>query len=235
VQPDGNISLEDCLQLLEDEYLPTVPQGDVEQHQAQQPQQPLSPQEQEQRWQDLASIPELTHQLHELPGLPYPAPVDMNITQARGAQDAFAINATTNGNVNLQNASLAANRSVLPIEPQRLDEFVPLPEVFSPLSNFANLSLSSASPTGLINGQQNLNFSSFLLPDQSFPPALDNPMPNTTDSQDNSLLMELLNTSNVGEVDPMDLDFDDQIQNVMQASGETNSTSSYEGSCKYLP
>ncbi|XP_022081666.1 nuclear factor erythroid 2-related factor 1-like isoform X2 [Acanthaster planci] len=232
VQPDGNISLEDCLQLLEDEYLPAVPQTDAEQHQAQQQQQPLSPQEQEQRWEDLASIPELTRQLHELPGLPYQAAVDMNITQPHTTQDAFAINATTNGNVNLQNATLAANRNVLPVELQRLYEFVQPPEVFSPLSNFANLSLSSTSPTGSINGQQNLNFSSFLLPDQTFSPTLETPMPNATDNQDNSsLLMELLNTSSVGEVDPMDVDFDEQIQNVMQAFGETNSTSSFEGSC----
>ncbi|XP_038076797.1 nuclear factor erythroid 2-related factor 2-like isoform X2 [Patiria miniata] len=231
VQPDGNISLEDCLQLLEDEYLPAVSQPDGEQYQA--PQQPLSPLEQEQRWQDLASIPELTHQLHELPHLPYQATVDMNITQPLNTQDAFAINATTNGNVNLQNATLSVNRNMLPIEPQRLDEFAPPPEVFSPLSNFANLSLSSASPTGLINGQQNLNFSSFLLPEQPLHPAMESPLPiNATDNQDNSsLLMELLNTSNVEEVDPMELDFDAQIHNVMQSFGENNSSASFDGSC----
>ncbi|XP_071788241.1 endoplasmic reticulum membrane sensor NFE2L1-like isoform X2 [Asterias amurensis] len=235
VQPDGNISLEDCLQLLEDEYLPTATTPVDEQYQP--PHHSLSPREQEQRWQDLASIPELTSQLQELPGMPYQGMVDVNITQTQNnTQNAFAINATTNGNVNLQNATVTTPRNIVPIDPQRLNEFPPPPEVFSPLSNFADLSLSSGSPTGLINGtQQSLNLSSFLLPEQQLrlpAPALETPLPIPTETPDNSsLLMELLSSSNVDEVDPMDLDFDEQIHNVMQAFGETNSNASFEGSC----
>ena len=235
VQPDGNISLEDCLQLLEDEYLPQATTPTDEQFQAQH--HSLSLHEQEQRWQDLASIPEITSQLQELPGMGYQAMVDVNITQTQNAQDAYAMNVSTNGNVNLQNATVPAPINIIPIDPQRLNEFSQPPEVFSPLSNFADLSLSTVSPSGLINStQQSLNFSSYLLPEQRLQrltgPTMESPLP--TDNPDNSsLLMELLNTSSVDEVDPMDLDFDEQINSMMHAFGETNSNASFEGSCKY--
>ena len=64
---------------------------------------------------------------------------------------------------------------------------------------------------------------------------MESPLPIPPDNPDNSsLLMELLNSSNIDEVDHMDLDFDEQIHNVMQAFGETSSTGSFDGSCKYL-
>ena len=57
-QQDSSLSLEDCLQLLEDEYSPDTAQTELSPG--------LSQREAEQRWQDLATISELQGSIPEI-------------------------------------------------------------------------------------------------------------------------------------------------------------------------
>ena len=230
---EDNLSLEECLQLIDEEYSPppivASPTDSSETFQSQ-----LNPVDAEQRWQDLASIPELYHQLHTTnarpeaitqfaPQVPPPqevvASAMMNVTQPP-VENPFMMNATTNGNVNLQNASNIGqnmtqlnNLTILPSSsdsPPHREMPLQHPEIFSPLSNFANLSLNGTSlpSAGLPEHQQTgMNFSNLLLDAQQAGASL----PMNVSAESGSLLLELLNEG----VDEVDMDYDDQMQSLM--------------------
>ena len=222
---NNNLSLEECLQLIDEEYSPsaTSPTETSSTFQSQ-----LSPQEAEQRWQDLASIPELSYQLHtasseatatttQFQASQESASTMINMTQP-AAENPFIVNATTNGNVNLQNATNNVGAQTLQqvdntpvLQPPSVPphEIPPQqPEIFSPLSNFANLSLNASSPSAM--GEQGINFSNFLLPDRN---QMGSSFQSNLTSESGSLLLELLNEG----VDEVNMDYDEQIQGLAEA------------------
>ncbi|XP_072174160.1 endoplasmic reticulum membrane sensor NFE2L1-like isoform X1 [Diadema setosum] len=224
---ETSLSLEDCLQLLEDEYSPDTAQTDLSPI--------LTHQEAEQRWQDLATIPELQGSIPELlpnattlnssqGGYAAPqqhymqavtngssglAPEVNDLSQTPRLNDVFAMNATTNGMVSLQNATQTHQQPLL----MQNDTF----------GNFTNLNSPSHSSNASVASSDS-NMTDFLM--QALPQQLNQANASATYSPANlnmtdnssSLLMELLNSPSAAQpLNPLDLDFDDQMQDVLAA------------------
>ncbi len=238
---ENDLSLEECLQLIDEEYAPSVTSPTNSSTSTFRSQ--LSPQEAEQRWQDLASIPEISYQLQSASteATQFPAQQEgpstiLNVTQP-AVESPFMMNATTNGNVNLQNATNVGgqtlqqrvdNNQTLPPLPHEIP--TQQPEVFSPLSNFANLSLNASSPSAI--SDQSMNFSNLLLNDQhqgtgSFSPG----SLMGVSEESGSLLLELLNEG----VEDVGMDYDEQIQSLAEAfdADSVDGSDSGRGSSKY--
>lgn len=246
--PDGSLSFEDCLSLLDG----FNPEADL-------PNSRPVPQlvdavEIEQRWQDLASISEL--QL--TPAVPGES---TNVTSQNDLQnatwntslitdelDVFAYNATTNGNVNLQNAtspqlSLFNNIS----QPMSDNQLLTIDtgdnqifstsndtlmntstDLFSPIHRLSNMSISAV-PSPASSENSSVNLTMLMLEQQTLE------MPSTPEGrlvisptpQNNSLLLELLNSRD-GMADNNEMDSDmqelDNMLNVLESmDGEDGS------------
>ncbi|XP_072020508.1 endoplasmic reticulum membrane sensor NFE2L1-like [Amphiura filiformis] len=223
---ENNLSLEECLQLIDQEYTPTV-NTPTESSPTFQPE--LNPVEAEQRWRDLASIPELYQlQSASTEAMQFPAHQEgtgttmMNMTHPV-VENPFMVNVTTNGNVNLQNATNISGQTLERVDNQVLQpssmsphEIPPQhPEVFSPLSNFANLSLNAGSPSAI--NDQSLNLSNLLAPG-SFPHG------NLT-ADSGSILSTLLSEG----VEDISMDYDEQIHSLVEAFEEDSIDDSDSG------
>lgn len=247
-QQDSSLSLEDCLQLLEDEYSPDTTQTELSPG--------LSQQETEQRWHDLATIPELQGSIPELlPTTPtlnntqegYSTPQQLfippvaNVTgslvpevtelsQPQLLNDVFAVNASTNGMVSLQNATQSQQQPIL-LPPTRNDSF----------NNFPNVDAQSHSTIATASAP-NDNMTEYLmqtLQHQMNAVNASAPFPAanlSTAENGSSLLMDLLNSpGSAHPINPLDLDFDEQMHDVIAALGEdSESLSNDEDSGKYI-
>ncbi|XP_041458297.1 endoplasmic reticulum membrane sensor NFE2L1-like isoform X1 [Lytechinus variegatus] len=227
---ESSLSLEDCLQLLEDEYSPDTAQSELSPG--------LSQQETEQRWHDLATIPELQGSIPEL--LPTPnlnntqegystqqplfippvanvtgslVPEVTELSQPQLLNDVFAVNASTNGMVSLQNATQSQQQPIL-LPPTRNDSF----------NNFPNVDAQSHSTNATASAPSN-NMTDYLMQTlQMNAVNASAPFPAanlSTAENSSSLLMDLLNSpSSAHPINPLDLDFDEQMQDVIAALGE---------------
>lgn len=217
--PDSRgLSFEDCLNLL-DSFNPQVedPSSSVVP--------PLvDAVEIEQRWQDLASISELQMSPllvgnNSVDAAPSRFPnATWNSSIPADEQNVFAFNATTNGNVNLQNAtspqmSLFNSTSqqmetsrLLAVDIQDSELFSGVndtqmnttssAELFSPISSFNNMSISAVPPSPASSQGSSVNLTMMMLDQQEMEQenSTVSPVP-TTAPQNPSLLLDLLNST----------------------------------------
>lgn len=216
---DSSLSFEDCLNLLDD-FNPQVenptprvvpPLVDAD--------------EIEQRWQDLASISELqidsmlsggNSNSVESTESRFPN-TTWNNSMPSDEQNVFAFNATTNGNVNLQNATSPqlslfnsttqqmTNDRLLTVDIQDTQLFSAVnetqmnntsPDLFSPISSFNNMSISGVPPSPLSSQGSSVNLTTLMAEQQRMQQenGTASPAPSAP-SQSGSLLLELLNST----------------------------------------
>ncbi|XP_077997073.1 endoplasmic reticulum membrane sensor NFE2L1-like isoform X2 [Glandiceps talaboti] len=154
---------------------------------------PVSTHDLEQQWQDIASLPELQHLNTET--------LDNTFATPQGVNNTYAMNATTNGDVSLQNATV-------PSETNNLTGLLQS-SLSSPTSTFANLRISS--PSNSLSS----NFS------MEFPDSADNV--NITfgvnagsNANNDSLLAALVNDAMFEEIGMMDLAMDEGLESLTQ-------------------
>ncbi|XP_070549630.1 endoplasmic reticulum membrane sensor NFE2L1-like isoform X2 [Ptychodera flava] len=165
----------------------------------------------EQQWQDLASLPEL--QQFDLAAI---MSQSVNNSFAAGgtqpSNDTYAVNATTNGNVNLQNATIPS---------ENITNLLQSSSILSPTSTFENLRISSP---GMENNTAVANFS------MDFPESNNNMNVsfggNANNNATDSLLSSLVSDAVLEEIGMMGLSMDEGLAtltnlDVAEAAGDS--------------